>query len=72
MTWAFFAVVAVLSIFGDLFGLPAWVLNSTPFTAIPRLDAEFTVLPLLTIAVIAAILGGIGLSVLRKRDMTSA
>ncbi len=72
VTWAFFAVVAVLSIFGDLFGLPAWVLNSTPFTAIPRLDAEFTVLPLLTIAVIAAILGGIGLSVLRKRDMTSA
>jgi len=72
VTWGFYGVVAILSILGDLFGLPDWVVNNTPFSAIPRLDAELTLLPLLTITAIAVILSGIGLSVLHRRDMTSA
>lgn len=72
VTWAFYGVVVVLSIFGDLFGLPEWVLKSTPFTAIPRLDADFTMLPLLIITAIAVLVGGVGLWALRRRDMTSA
>lgn len=72
VTWALYAVAVVLSMFGDLFGLPDWVINNTPFTAIPRLGMDFTVLPLVVVAALAVISGGIGLWVLRNRDMTSA
>jgi len=72
VTWGLYGAVAVLSMFGDLFGLPEWVVDNTPFTAIPRLDTDFTVLPLLVITSLAAIAGGVGLWVLRSRDMTSA
>ncbi len=72
VTWALYGVVVAVSVFGELFGLPDVVLNSTPFTAIPRLDGDFTVVPLLIITALAAIVGGIGLVVLRRRDMVSA
>ncbi|MBX3079702.1 MAG: ABC transporter permease [Cryobacterium sp.] len=72
VTWALYAVAVVLSMFGDLFGLPDWVINNTPFTAIPRLGMDFTVLPLVVVTALAVITGGIGLWVLRNRDMTSA
>ncbi|MEO7348462.1 MAG: hypothetical protein ABIW32_01140, partial [Terrimesophilobacter sp.] len=72
VTWGLYGFVVVVSVFGDLFGLPDGVVNSTPFTAIPRLDADFTVAPLLIITALAAIVGGIGLAVLRRRDMVSA
>lgn len=72
VTWALYAVAVVLSMFGDLFGLPDWVIKNTPFTAIPRLGMDFTVLPLVVVTALAVIAGGIGLWVLRNRDMTSA
>ncbi|MCC6269789.1 MAG: ABC transporter permease [Microbacteriaceae bacterium] len=72
VTWGLYGVVAILSMFGELFGLPDWVINNTPFTAIPRLDTDFTLLPLIVITAIAVIAGGVGLWVLRNRDMTGA
>lgn len=72
VTWGLYGVVVVLSMFGDLFGLPDWIINNTPFTAIPRLDMDFTVVPLLVITALAVLAGGVGLWVLRNRDMTSA
>lgn len=72
ITWGLYAVAVVLSMFGDLFGLPDWVVNNTPFTAIPRLGMDFTVLPLVVVTALAVIAGGIGLWDLRNRDMTSA
>lgn len=72
VTWALYAVAVILSMFGDLFGLPDWVINNTPFTAIPRLGMDFTVLPLVVVTALAVITGGIGLWVLRNRDMPSA
>ena len=72
VTWGLYGVVVIVSMFGGLFGLPDWVLENTPFTAIPRLDADFTVLPLLVISALAVIAGGIGLMALRRRDMTNA
>lgn len=59
-TWSLFAVAVVLSMFGDLFGLPEWIVKNTPFTAIPRLGMDFTVLPLAVITVLAVIAGGPG------------
>lgn len=72
VTWALYGVAVVLSMFGDLFSLPDWVSKNTPFTAIPRLDMDFTIVPLLVITVLAVGAGGVGLWVLRERDMTSA
>jgi ABC-2 type transport system permease protein len=72
VTWGLYGVVAILSMFGELFGLPDWVIDNTPFTAIPRLDTDFTLLPLIVITAIAVIAGGVGLWVLRNRDMTGA
>ena len=72
VTWALYGTAVVLSMFGDLFGLPDWVVKNTPFTAIPRLDMHFTVLPIVVITALAVIAGGVGLWALRQRDMTSA
>ncbi len=72
VTWGLYGVVAILSMFGELFGLPDWVVNNTPFTAIPRLDSDFTFLPLIVITALAVIAGGVGLWVLKNRDMASA
>ncbi|MEO6943220.1 MAG: ABC transporter permease [Lacisediminihabitans sp.] len=72
VTWALFGVVVILSMFGDLFGLPDWVVENTPFTATPRLGTDFAVLPLIVITLLAVIAGGIGLWILRRRDLTSA
>jgi polyether ionophore transport system permease protein len=72
VTWGLYAVAVVLSMFGDLFGLPDWVSKNTPFTAIPRVDMDFTIAPLLIISVLAVVAGAVGLWVLRHRDMSSA
>ena len=72
VTWALYGIAVVLSMFGDLFGLPDWVVKNTPFTAVPRLDMDFTIVPLLVITALAVVAGGIGLWMLRNRDMTSA
>ncbi|MEO7122986.1 MAG: ABC transporter permease, partial [Lacisediminihabitans sp.] len=72
VTWALFGVAVILSMFGDLFGLPDWVSQTTPFTAIPRLGADFTALPLVVITLIAVIAAVAGLWILRRRDLTSA
>ena len=72
VSWSLYAVAVVLSMFGDLFGLPDWVSKNTPFTAIPRLGMDFTMVPLVVITAIAVVAGGVGLWVLRQRDMTGA
>ncbi len=72
VTWALYGVVAIVSLLGDLFGLPDWVLQNTPFTAIPRLGSDFTALPIVVIALLAVIAGWAGLVILRRRDMTAA
>lgn len=72
VTWGLYGVVAVLSMFGDLFGFPDWLIDNTPFTPIPRLDTDFTVVPLIVVTALAVIAGGVGLWVLKSRDMVSA
>jgi ABC-2 type transport system permease protein len=72
VTWALYGVAVVLSMFGDLFGLPDWVSQNTPFTAVPRVGTDFTATPLVVITVLAVIAAWVGLVVLRRRDLTSA
>ncbi|MEO9014643.1 MAG: ABC transporter permease [Terrimesophilobacter sp.] len=72
VTWVLYGAAVIVSMFGDLFGLPDWVSQNTPFTAIPRLGMDFTPLPLVVIAALAVAAGGVGLSILSRRDMTGA
>ena len=72
VTWAVFGVLVVLSMFGDLFGLPDWLINNTPFTAVPRVGEEFSAVPLIAIGALAIVLAILGLQRLRSRDMIAA
>lgn len=72
VTWGLYGVAVVLSMFGDLFGLPDGVVRNTPFTAVPRLGQHFAALPLVVLTVLAILAGALGLWRLRSRDMTSA
>jgi len=72
VTWGVFGVLVLLSMFGDLLGLPDWVIDNTPFTAVPRVGQEFSVVPLIVIGALAIVLAVLGLRRLRARDMTSA
>jgi ABC-2 type transport system permease protein len=72
VTWTVFGVLVVLSMFGDLFGLPDWVIDNTPFTAVPRVGDQFSAVPLIVIGALAIVLAILGLRRLRSRDMTSA
>lgn len=72
VTWGVFGAMVVLSMFGDLFGLPDWVVDNTPFTAVPRVGEEFSAVPLIVIGSLAILLAVLGLRRLRTRDMTAA
>ncbi len=72
VTWAVFAVLVVLSMFGDLFSLPDWLIDNTPFTAVPRVGEQFSAVPLIVIGALAIVLAILGLRRLRSRDMTGA
>jgi ABC-2 type transport system permease protein len=66
-------VSVVLSLFGGLFSLPNWVINNTPFTAVPRLgSADSPLAPLAVLTILAIVIGACGLARLRGRDMTGA
>lgn len=70
LTWTMFGLFVVLSMFGDLFGLPSWVINNTPFTAVAKVGEPFQVLPVAVISVLALGLTVLGLWRLNSRDMT--
>jgi ABC-2 type transport system permease protein len=72
VTWGAFGVLVVLSMFGDLFGLPDWVVGNTPFTAVPRVGEDFSAVPLIVIGLLAIVFAVLGLRRLRIRDMTGA
>lgn len=71
VTWGLFGAMVVLSMFGDLFGLPDWIVDNTPFMAVPRVSEEFTATPLIVIGGLAILLAVLGLVRLRSRDMTA-
>ena len=72
VTWAVYGLAVVLSMFGELFSLPDWVIQNTPFTAVPRVGDDFSWLPIAVIAALALVFAALGLWRLRTRDMTSA
>lgn len=72
VTWGVFGALVLLSMFGGLFGLPEWIIDNTPFTAVPRVGEDFSAAPLIVIGGLALILAVLGLRRLRARDMVGA
>ncbi|MDD0857677.1 hypothetical protein NHF46_07860 [Arthrobacter alpinus] len=69
LSWASFSIIVII-VFGDLFSLPAQIINNTPLTATPRLPAEtLSAVTLLVLAGIALLLWAIGLLRFTRRDL---
>ncbi|WP_051388838.1 ABC transporter permease [Arthrobacter sp. 35W] len=70
LSWAFFAAVVIISVFGELFSLPTLITGNTPLTATPRLPVgQFTMPPILVLTAVAAVLWAIGLVRFARRDL---
>jgi ABC-2 type transport system permease protein len=69
VAWIVYGVVVLISMFAEVFKLPKWLANNTPFTAIEHLSsAHFDATPLVVLAVIAIVFAALGLARLRSRD----
>ncbi|GLW33513.1 ABC transporter permease [Actinoplanes regularis] len=70
VAWGAVAVCLLLLLFGELVEFPQWVMDVSPFTHVPQLPgADFTVVPEMVLVLIAAAVGGAGLTALRRRDI---
>ena len=70
VAWASVAFAAVVGLLAETLDLPQWVRNISPFTHIPRLPAaSFDILPILILLAVAAVLTGIGMVAIRRRDI---
>jgi ABC-2 type transport system permease protein len=68
--WAAFGAFAFIGFLGPLLKLPDWVYNLSPLEHIPRLPvADFTLTPIVGLALIAAGLIGVGLAGFSRRDI---
>ncbi len=67
--WAAVAACGVIGLFGELFGLPSWVMDLSPFQHVPHMPAEdFAAGPILALTAVAAALVAAGLAGFRRRD----
>jgi ABC-2 type transport system permease protein len=70
--WGVLALCFVIGLFGELFDLPDWVIDLSPFQHVPGMPAQgFDVVPLAVLTAIAAALVAAGLAGLRRRDITA-
>ena len=73
LSWAYFSIIVIISVFGDLFSMPVQIINNTPLTATPRLPAEtLSAVPLLVLAGIAFLLWTVGLLRFTRRDLAQS
>lgn len=68
--WGALAACYLAAFLGPLLGLPAWVMDASPFTHVPLLPAaELDVLPLLVLTLVALALTFVGLAAFRRRNV---
>lgn len=73
LAWGGFAFCLLIGQFGRVLNLPQWVLNISPFTHTPSVPAEaVTIAPLAALAGAFVLLLVLGLSLFRRRDLTTA
>ncbi|MEV7020385.1 ABC transporter permease [Streptomyces sp. NPDC093991] len=70
ISWGVLAVALVIGQFGELLQLSQTVLNLSPFTHVPNLpEADFEMMPLVWLTLLAAALTAAGLAGFRRRDV---
>lgn len=72
LVWAALALFFVVGYFGDLFDLPGWLRDVSPYTHTPLVPADDpAALPLVVISLVAAGLVAAGVAGFRRRDITT-
>ena len=67
--WGAVAACGVIGLFGELFGLPSWVVDLSPFQHVPHMPAEdFAAGPILALTAVAAALVAARLVGFSRRD----
>ncbi|HET9442799.1 MAG TPA: hypothetical protein VFO65_05710 [Acidimicrobiales bacterium] len=71
LVWFALAAVVTSGWLGPILGLPEWAYDLSPVEHVPRLPvAAFDPVPLVALTAVAAVLIGVGLAALRRRDLT--
>ena len=67
--WAALGLCVVIGLFGQLFGLPDWLIDVSPFQHVPQMPVEgFSLGSTLALVAVAAALLAAGFAGLRRRD----
>lgn len=70
VTWGVLAAMWFAMMLGEVFGLPPWLLDALPFSAVPYLPLEpMSWTPLVVMTVVAGVLTWAGLDRFRRRDL---
>ncbi|PQP26852.1 ABC transporter permease [Rhodococcus opacus] len=73
LSWGVLAVCLIFGFLGSLLGLPQAVRDLSPFTHVPPVPAaDVTATPLVWLAVIAVVVGAVGVVLFRRRDLTTS
>jgi len=68
--WALYGLFLLIGQFGELFNLPQWMIDLSPYGHTPRLPGgEFSATPVLWLTAIAAALTLTGFVTFRRRDI---
>ncbi|HWD80098.1 MAG TPA: ABC transporter permease [Kribbella sp.] len=68
--WGLFGLFLLIGQFGEIFNLPQWMINLSPYGHTPRLPGgEFSVTPVIWLTAIAAALTIAGFATFRRRDI---
>ncbi|MFG1912784.1 ABC transporter permease [Kribbella sp. NPDC048928] len=68
--WVLYGVFLLIGQFGEIFNLPQWMINLSPYGHTPRLPGgDFSVTPVLWLTAIAAALTLAGFATFRRRDI---
>lgn len=72
LAWALMMWTAIVTLLGDLLGLPDWARSISPLHHVPLVpDAEMEAWPLVIMGILAVLLAAIGLFGLRRRDLVA-
>ena len=70
VSWGLLVASLLLGQLGQILQFPQWALNLSPYSHIPRLpSADFEIVPLLVLTVVAVVLTTLGLSGFQRRDI---